>query len=806
VKKLATALFLLFLILSLVGCLPPPKMGEPITLEYLDSGYFENKLSTAMSQELAEIEVRFLSPISTNDIPDRLDAWLTVIGETGGQVQTTSLDGSRNMISDLMLTLYSVYQELKKQHRYEPAQYYNARLLYRRNKSGKAIIEKAVFTHRNLKLSTSVEKPVMADAVPAQLETPIRVGGKHALLIGIENYNHPKITNLGGAINDVKLIKGVLRTRFGFQEDDFTILLDEQATHSGIENAFKVLIERVQPKDFVYIHYAGHGSQTPDLNGDERSGQDQTWVSFGTRQPGREYDKDNYEVLDDEINAWLAAIYAKTDQVIFVSDSCHSATVARGDVPVSRGLKRDERSHPLGRMAYTQLDEYHGIHIGAARDKEFATETFGDDGKRYGIFTLHWAKALQQARMGETWDEVFKRAATQVVSIRGDVQRPQIEGERDRAVFGGHFTPPVATVSVSSVKGEWVKIQAGMVAGVTVGSVYRSRQHPLRRIEITQVGTFESDGKTTAVGAFKAGDLVVEESHAYHFDPIKVSLSADSPNDKPLLQAIQAAFQPNADGTQPLPSYVLTDKPDETDLRLLLRGQPPKLWVLTPDQHLLYKNLQIPFENPNKGVALLQDNLNKLARIREIKALQNSATNPVIVQSYLFSPVEVCSAGMSCVNLPKNLGLHQKYGPYRLHEIGDRTLGDILTFSLHNQSEQDLYCYFINISADGAIYAIFPYREENEEYTLLKAGEKRQLFEEVVLILEQSGEETVKFIASTHPIDVLLLEQEEFRLRGDEAVLNSLERLLVSAAHGLRGLSRVSISDWVTEQVTFEVK
>ncbi|MEN8220209.1 MAG: caspase family protein [Pseudomonadota bacterium] len=198
------------------------------------------------------------------------------------------------------------------------------------------------------------------------------------------------------------------------------------------------------------------------LNGDERSGQDQTWVSFGTRQSGRENEIDNYEVLDDEINAWLATVYAKTDQVIFVSDSCHSATVARGNAPVSRGLEPDERSHLLGRMAYTQLDEYHGIHIGAARDKEFAAETAGDDGKYYGLFTWHWAKALQQAQVGETWNQVFKRAQTPVVGKRGEAQRPQLEGERHRQVFGGRLTPPVASVAVSSVKGEKIKMNVAL--------------------------------------------------------------------------------------------------------------------------------------------------------------------------------------------------------------------------------------------------------------------------------------------------------------------------------------------------------
>jgi hypothetical protein len=226
--------------------------------------------------------------------------------------------------------------------------------------------------------------------------------GRHALLIGIEKYNHPKIDDLKGSINDVKLIQGVLRDRFKFKNSDFIVLLNQEASHSSIEAAFKKLIQRIKPNDLVYIHYSGHGSQTTDLNGDERSGLDQTWVSYGTRQAGRENEKDNYDVLDDEINAWLAAIYTKTKHVIFVSDSCHSATVSRGNMPVSRGLERDVRSHLLGEINYTKLDELQGIHIGAARNKEYAAETDGDDGKNYGLFTWHWAKALQQAQIGDT--------------------------------------------------------------------------------------------------------------------------------------------------------------------------------------------------------------------------------------------------------------------------------------------------------------------------------------------------------------------------------------------------------------------
>jgi len=823
-NQLTTNLFLLVITLNLVGCFPATNNRTPtqqsITLEYLNSGYFEKKLSTAMSQKPATIEVKFLNSFSANDIPKRLDTWLTVIGETGGKVQTAPADGERNIVN-WVVTLYSVYQELKKELQYKPAQHYNAQLLYR-HKNGKVVIEKVLFTRRVPKTHTVVAPQ---SVVPVSAEIPsaqILGGGKHALLIGIENYRN--VPPLRGAINDVKLMQGLLHERFGFQEDDFITLLDEQATHTGIEKAFTTLIERIKPDDFVYIHYSGHGSQTADLNGDERSGFDQTWVSYGTREPERENEIDNYDVLDDEINTWLAAIYAKTDQVILVSDSCHSATVARGEVPVTRGLQRDDRSHILGRIAYNQPKKHQGIHIGAARDQELASEKRGDDGKHYGLFTWHWAKALRPAQVGETWHDVFKRAYTAVVAWRGEAQRPQLEGEAHRQIFGGQLTPPVATVSVTQVNGERVKIQGGVVAGVTVGSVYRRHQPRAAElvddgafIEITQVDTFESEGR--AVGTFKVGDFVVEESHTYHFEPIKVYLSADYPEDQALLESIHAAAK--------LPGYVLTNQVDNTDLRLhLLRpkrenGQaiyegehdalpqsfpnhPPELWVLTPDQHLLYNNLRIQFDNPKKGVEWLQENFTKLARIREIKALQSKDTVlPVTVQTDIFSP---CTTGEDCVPLPHDLGLHRKTGTYPLSEIGERHQGDILTFTLYNQSEQDYYCYLINLSADGAIYAIYPNSEENEEYSLIKAGETLELFKKVLLIMEQSGEETIKLIASKHPIDVLLLEQEAFKQRNLEKALNPLERLLVSAAHGQRGLSRISNLEWVTGQVTFEVK
>ncbi|RKZ36282.1 MAG: hypothetical protein DRQ41_14710 [Gammaproteobacteria bacterium] len=231
--------------------------------------------------------------------------------------------------------------------------------------------------------------------------------------------------------------------------------------------------------------------------------------------------------------------------------------------------------------------------------------------------------------------------------------------------------------------------------------------------------------------------------------------------------------------------------------------QPPALWILTPEQRLLNKNLQIPFNNPRRGIKLLRDNLNKLARVRELKMLQSpgNKTLPIAVQTTVLSPVKSCSQKANCVRLPYGLGWHRKTGSYSLLAIEGRSLSqnDILTFSLHNESKKNYYCYLINIGVDGAISAIFPNPEERIEYARVRAGEKRELtIKEGVLMTDQVGEETIKLITSTQPIDVSLLEQSKFKRRGGMKGLNPLERLLVHAVHGRRGDRSKRNDNWAT--------
>jgi hypothetical protein len=98
-----------------------------------------------MEQEVPEIEIDILTPFSSNNVPKRLDGWLSAISENGGEVKTKPADGEK-IIKSLKIILGNIYQEFT---RYAPAKNYSvAELIYRRDESGEAMIEKIIFKKR----------------------------------------------------------------------------------------------------------------------------------------------------------------------------------------------------------------------------------------------------------------------------------------------------------------------------------------------------------------------------------------------------------------------------------------------------------------------------------------------------------------------------------------------------------------------------------------------------------------------------------------------------------------------------------
>ena len=95
--------------------------------------------------------------------------------------------------------------------------------------------------------------------------------GKRAVLVGC-NYPGTK-AELRGCVNDVWNMHKSLVDRFGFSEDDITVLIDtddnyRSPTGANIRQALQELISQAQPGDILFFHYSGHGVRVDPEPGD----------------------------------------------------------------------------------------------------------------------------------------------------------------------------------------------------------------------------------------------------------------------------------------------------------------------------------------------------------------------------------------------------------------------------------------------------------------------------------------------------------------------------------------------------------
>jgi hypothetical protein len=156
-------------------------------------------------------------------------------------------------------------------------------------------------------------------------ESPFKAPGGgtvRALVVGINDYEN--FPTLKGAVADAVDLDGVLR-KAGVS--NIRLLLDRQATRRAIESAVNALISESKAGDLVFLSFAGHGAQQPELvKGSEVDGMDEIFILHGFARSGRGTAE---RIVDDEIGAWLSALDKKGVQVLFVADTCHGGGLTR---------------------------------------------------------------------------------------------------------------------------------------------------------------------------------------------------------------------------------------------------------------------------------------------------------------------------------------------------------------------------------------------------------------------------------------------------------------------------------------------
>jgi hypothetical protein len=140
-------------------------------------------------------------------------------------------------------------------------------------------------------------------------------GRRIALCIGIDAYPNPE-HRLSGCTNDAKAWARALQAH-GFE---VAMLLDGQATRAEMDAQLHRVVTQSRAGDVVVVQYAGHGTNVPDLNGDEDDGRDEALcpVDFAA---GALY-------IDDDISDVFAKLPSGVNLTVFM-DCCHSASNTR---------------------------------------------------------------------------------------------------------------------------------------------------------------------------------------------------------------------------------------------------------------------------------------------------------------------------------------------------------------------------------------------------------------------------------------------------------------------------------------------
>ncbi|GJN41051.1 hypothetical protein PR202_gn00375 [Eleusine coracana subsp. coracana] len=162
--------------------------------------------------------------------------------------------------------------------------------------------------------------------VPASY--PRLCGKKRALLVGVSYTGRSH--ELEGSTNDVRAMRHLLCHKFGFPSDAILELTGnplEGRTVDGPnagEPAARDAVARAwhQPTscgDSLVFHFSGHGTQKPDLNGDEVDGYKEALCPLDVEESGK--------ILDDEINEIIVQPLGRGVKLHAIVDTCHSGTM-----------------------------------------------------------------------------------------------------------------------------------------------------------------------------------------------------------------------------------------------------------------------------------------------------------------------------------------------------------------------------------------------------------------------------------------------------------------------------------------------
>jgi hypothetical protein len=280
-----------------------------------------------------------------------------------------------------------------------------------------------------------------------------------AVLVGVNEYERPDIPSLRGCVNDVLLVRKLLRRWFGVQNCHIRLLVDARATKAEILRRLRESLAAADPGDLVVFYFSGHGSQIRDRDGDELSDQlDELLCPYDM-----DWDEHRY-IVDDEFDRIVAS--APEDVLLEAFfDCCFWGAEPPG---FTRAIPAAE---PGVRYATPPVDIYAriegeplpvaplaaGLRIGegnvawAASAEGMPASELEVDGDWYGLFTFWGCQSIRdyaaRGELRQTTREQLIRDVRAILAALPSGQRPGVFASRE-LLHEPPLTPMAAPVRI----------------------------------------------------------------------------------------------------------------------------------------------------------------------------------------------------------------------------------------------------------------------------------------------------------------------------------------------------------------------
>jgi metacaspase-1 len=243
-----------------------------------------------------------------------------------------------------------------------------------------------------------------------------------AVLVGVDVYERPEIPNLNGCVNDVGLVRHVLKEYFGVPNEDIRVVVDHRATKANILHRVRTTCQTAEPGDVVVIYFSGHGSQIRDRDGDELT----DFLDELICPHDMDWDRQTY-IVDDDLDALFEEIPEGVLLEVFFDCCFFGAEAASGELaawvdPADLGPGVRYLPPPLDIASRAAGDEdrldvhtFAHCQCFAGRNVLWAASAEGEpaveddlDGRTHGVFT-YWGCRFIEANAERIWSGGYSR-------------------------------------------------------------------------------------------------------------------------------------------------------------------------------------------------------------------------------------------------------------------------------------------------------------------------------------------------------------------------------------------------------------